>query len=235
MLQCPGRGFATEFQAAGPPPPPPAQRQIYAALPPPGGEQPPSREPFAQIAVPIALGDMPDKWRLIRAEIDAETAVLGRCRAQQECPAAAHAFLDIVAEGRERDGLARLGVINRAVNLAIVPTSDMKQWGVSDHWSAPLETLATGRGDCEDYAIAKYVALIDAGVAKENVKLVIVHNRLTDEDHAVVAARLDGAWLVLDNRTLALAPAETFRGATPLYVLDDTGAKIFVPGTAGIS
>jgi predicted transglutaminase-like cysteine proteinase len=233
MLQCPASGLATELQAAGSLPP--EQTQIYASLPPPAMKQPLSREPFAQIAVPIAAGDVPDKWRFIQTEIDAETAVLDRCRARQECSAAAHAFLDIVAEGRERDGLARLGVINRAVNLAIVPTSDMKQWGVSDRWSAPLETLATGRGDCEDYAIAKYVALIDAGVAKENVKLVIVHNRLTEEDHAVAAARLDGAWLILDNRSLALAPAEALRGATPLFVLDDTGAKIFVPGIAGIS
>jgi len=24
------------------------------------------------------------------------------------------------------------------------------QWGVDDCWSPPLETFATGRGDCED-------------------------------------------------------------------------------------
>ena len=40
----------------------------------------------------------------------------------------------------------------------------MAQWGVPDRWSPPLETLATGRGDCEDYAIAKYVALTAAGI-----------------------------------------------------------------------
>ena len=43
--------------------------------------------------------------------------------------------------------------------------SDLAQWGVIDRWSAPLETFTTGRGDCEDYAIAKYVALTAAGVA----------------------------------------------------------------------
>jgi predicted transglutaminase-like cysteine proteinase len=52
-----------------------------------------------------------------------------------------------------------------------MPIGDMKQLGVRDRWSYPLETLTTGRGDCEDYAIAKYVPLVDAGVPKEDVKL----------------------------------------------------------------
>ena len=53
---------------------------------------------------------------------------------------------------------ARTAALNRAINLAIIPTSDLVQWGVVDRWSAPLETFTTHRGDCEDYAIAKYVA-----------------------------------------------------------------------------
>jgi hypothetical protein len=47
-----------------------------------------------------------------------------------------------------------------------------------------------------------------------------------------VAARVDGAWLILDNRTLALAPAGEVRAAIPLFVLDDAGAKIFVSAIA---
>ena len=39
---------------------------------------------------------------------------------------------------------------------------------------APLETFTTGRGDCEDYTIAKYVALRAAGIAQEDVKLIVV-------------------------------------------------------------
>jgi predicted transglutaminase-like cysteine proteinase len=240
-LQSPAYGFEIKSQTAGAPPltrnQPIAQKQIFASLPPASGRVVSSREPFAQMAVPVASGEMLSKWRGVETEIDAETAVLDRCRTQEECPRAARTFLDIVAQGQEHDGLARIGVINRAVNLAIVPTSDMDQWGVPDRWSPPLETLTTRRGDCEDYAIAKYVALIDAGVAKADVRLVILHNRFPQEDHAVVAARVNDAWFILDNRSLALVPAAELRGAIPLYVLDDTGGRIFVPGTAsgGIS
>ena len=63
-----------------------------------------------------------------------------------------------MALGRSLSGLARIGVINRAINFAIKATSDLAQWGVADHWSAPLETFMTSRGDREDYAIAKYLA-----------------------------------------------------------------------------
>jgi hypothetical protein len=52
--------------------------------------------------------------------------------------------------------------------LAIKPTSDEAQWGVADNWSPPFETLQTHRGDCEDYAIVKYVAL-QAGASRDDV------------------------------------------------------------------
>ncbi len=67
------------------------------------------------------------------------------------------------------------------------------------HWSPPFETLQTHRGDCEDYAIVKYVALLQAGLSHDDVKIVILQNLLPEEDHAVVATRVDGQWLILDN------------------------------------
>jgi len=105
--------------------------------------------------------------------------------------------------------------------------SDLKQWGVLDRWSPPLETLATGRGDCEDYAIAKYVALTAAGVAAADVKLVVVRNLAANEDHAVAAVRFDGDWLVLDNRWLTLVKDLDMPKVVPLFVLDDHGVRQF--------
>ena len=108
----------------------------------------------------------------------------------------------------------------------------MAQWGVADRWSAPLETFTTRRGDCEDYAIAKYVALRAAGVAEEDVKLVVVRDTAAEENHAMVAVRLDGGWIILDNRSLALVRDNEMSWATPLLVLDDNGVRQFVaPGS----
>jgi len=63
---------------------------------------------------------------------------------------------------------------------------------------------ARSRGDCEDYAIVKYAALVEAGTSKDDVKIVVLKNVFPNEDHAVVAVRVDGQWLILDNRTLTL-------------------------------
>lgn len=118
-----------------------------------------------------AIGDVSSKWHAVQAEIEQEEAVLAHCRTEQACPAAARDLLDIVAEGADRTGRARVGLINRALNLALVPTSDEAQWGVVDHWSPPFETLQTHRGDCEDYAIVKYIALLEAGLSRDDLIL----------------------------------------------------------------
>jgi predicted transglutaminase-like cysteine proteinase len=169
-------------------------------------------------------GDVSSKWQAVEAEIEQEKIVLTRCRTQQACPAAARALLDIVAEGADRSGRARVGWINRAVNLAIIPTSDEAQWGVADRWSSPFETLQTHRGDCEDYAIVKYVALLEAGLSRDDLKIVILRDFVHNEDHAVLAARVDGEWLILNNNSLTLVRDSDMVGAKPMFVLDQDGA-----------
>jgi hypothetical protein len=140
----------------------------------------------------------------------------------------AQKLIDLASEGASRSGRARVGLINRAVNFAITPVSDEAQWGVPDRWSGPLETLRSRHGDCEDYAILKYVALLEAGISKEDLKIVILKNRLPNEDHAAVAARADGQWLILDNRTLTLVRDVDVARAIPIFVPDDDGVRRFV-------
>jgi predicted transglutaminase-like cysteine proteinase len=180
--------------------------------------------------LPVNGGDVLAKWNGIEADMRAESEIFARCRTDMDsCPAAAKRFLGIVDQGRALTGLARIGVINRAVNLAIEPVSDMAQWGVPDRWSAPLETFTTRKGDCEDYAIAKYVALTEAGIAAEDVKLIIVHNTAANEDHAVAAVRLDGSWIILDNRWLKLVEDRAMPQAVPLFALGNDGVRQFLP------
>jgi predicted transglutaminase-like cysteine proteinase len=177
---------------------------------------------------PVA-GEVAAKWRAVEADIDREQRVLARCRAGEACPAVARSLLNIVAEGSGRTGRARVGLINRAVDLAIVATSDQAQWGAADHWSPPFETLQTRRGDCEDYAIVKYVALLEAGLPLGDVKIVILRIHLRNEDHAAVAARVDGRWLILDNRRLALVRDTEMIGIIPSFLLDEYGTRRFIP------
>jgi predicted transglutaminase-like cysteine proteinase len=192
----------------------------------------PPAEPFRLNTIPAASGDILTKWSSVENDIGVEKKILTSCgKSITECSSAAAKFLAIVAEGRKNLGRARIGVINRAINLTIRPMSDLAQWGVEDRWTAPLATLTSGLGDCEDYAIAKYVALTEAGIAAKDVKLVVVRGLVVDEDHAVVAVRLDDSWLILDNRRLALVNDIEMRRVIPLFVLGSDGVKKIIRST----
>jgi predicted transglutaminase-like cysteine proteinase len=188
--------------------------------------------PFGLIRLRAPEGQLWRKWRRVQQEIRDESEVLALCRASPlQCSSEpARRFLAIIETAQARQGRARLGEINRAINLAIRPMSDLVQYGVVDLWTSPLATLAAGAGDCEDYAIAKYVALREAGIDSEDLRLLLVRDTRLREDHAVVAARLDGRWVVLDNRRLILLEDIQLQQYVPMFEIDDDGVKRLVSG-----
>jgi len=170
--------------------------------------------------------DISTKWNEAQSRIRADEAAIASCRSDHDtCSPAALRFLSIVDLGRQHEGRARLGWINRAVNMAIRSTSDWVQYGSGDFWASPLQTLGNGAGDCEDYAIVKYVALRELGVLPDDLRLVIVQDEKRDVGHAVVAIRHDQQWLVLDNRTMAILDADQVRDYRPLFALDQQGTR----------
>ena len=196
-----------------------------------------SDEPFGLSTATVAKGAVLDKWLNVEREVDDERLVLKLCeenRASCQSPAALQ-FLAIVDNGRSLAGRARLGEINRAINLKLKPKSDLALYGTDDVWSAPLATLAIGAGDCEDYAIAKFVALQEAGVSPDDLRIVILRDDRREEDHAVVAARLDGNWLMLDNRHMVMVEDQQVRRYRPLFLVDRDGVKLYsdTPALAG--
>jgi predicted transglutaminase-like cysteine proteinase len=198
-----------------------------AASVPPAHDDKPAAQLFGMDTEAVAAGELPEKWHRVEATMAQDFAVVAQCRANGTCPAVAQKLIDISAEGAGRTGRVRVGLINRAADLAISPVSDQMQWGVSDHWSDPFETLLSNRGDCEDYAILKYAALLQAGIPRDDVKIVILKNFFPNENHAAVATRVDGQWLILDNRTLTLVRDTDVTRAIPEFVLDHEGVKRF--------
>jgi predicted transglutaminase-like cysteine proteinase len=188
-----------------------------------------SDEPFGLTTMPIYSGGLRAKWLGVEQKLDDERVQLALCDGDREhCASdAALKFLSIVDAGRQREGRARLGEINRAINLSIRPVDDLVQYGQVDVWSSPLVTFYHGAGDCEDYAIAKYVALRMAGIAAEDLRIVVMIDTIHREGHAVAAARLDGHWLILDNRRTAMIEDSNLRNYRPLFVIDDTGVMKF--------
>ena len=181
-----------------------------------------SSEPFGAVAAVLTYGGLRDKWRGVERKLDDERVQLALCDGDRErCASpAALQLLAIVDTARAREGRARIGEINRAINLAIRPMTDLAQYGQADVWSSPLVTFAHGAGDCEDYAIAKLVALGLAGISPDDLRIVVVHDTVSGEDHAVAAARLDGHWLTLDNRRMAMVEDANARNYRPVFVID---------------
>jgi len=184
-----------------------------------------SAEPFGLFATKLSGGGLLDKWTGIERKLEDDMVQLALCDGDRErCASpAALRLLAIVDAARAKEGRARFGELNRAINFAIRPMSDLAQHGQIDVWSSPLETFASGAGDCEDYAIAKYVALRMAGIQAEDIRLVVMRDLMHGEDHALIFARLDGHWLSLDNRRLLMVEDVDIRNHKPLFVLDDRG------------
>ncbi|MDO9060466.1 MAG: transglutaminase-like cysteine peptidase [Bradyrhizobium sp.] len=186
-----------------------------------------SAEPFGLFASQQAGGGLLAKWQGVQRRLDDEMVQLALCEGDRDrCASpAALQFLAIVDTAKARDGRARLGEINRAINLAIRPMGDLEQYGEIDLWSSPLATLARGAGDCEDYAIAKFIALQRAGISPHDLRIVIMRDTIRGDDHAVAAARLDGHWLTLDNRRMAMVEDAQVRNYRPIFVIDRDGVK----------
>ena len=175
------------------------------------------------------------KWRDVLAHIDLEKETLAACRASPDaCSPAARRLLQLVELGRQRAGRARLGEINRAVNLSIKATSDWSQYGVDDFWSAPLATIETGAGDCEDYAILKYLALREAGISPDDLRLLIVSYPRRRTIHAVLAVHLDEEWLLLDNLTMVMVNSLEATQYQPLIALDYHATTTFAAGSPAL-
>jgi predicted transglutaminase-like cysteine proteinase len=130
-------------------------------------------------------------------------------------------------EWRTLDAAAQLQAVNRFFNARIEFATDEQTWGQVDHWASPLEALAKGRGDCEDYAIAKYFSLVAAGMPMARLRLVYVRAQLDDgpvQAHMVLAYHSPGGdVLLLDNLVDAVLPAAQRSDLEPVFSFNSEG------------
>lgn len=183
-------------------------------------------EPFGIGGEKLRHGELRRKWQTVTRALQAERKTLAQCREQLDsCPPAAKRFLALIDRALAREGRNRIAEINRAINLVVRPVDDMTQYGVEEFWASPLTTFATNAGDCEDYAIAKYAALLEMGVADTDLRLVVVRDESARDYHAVAAVRHEGSWLILDNRTFGLREDKEIGHFSPKFVLDAHSVK----------
>lgn len=122
-------------------------------------------------------------------------------------------FLDGLTQLPAREILER---VNAYVNRAKYRRDEDRIATKMDCWATPGELFAEG-GDCEDYAIAKYLSLRRLGFPPAALHIQVSYNRTTCKIHAALVAILDGQDYILDNRLPEVVVQERILNFIPLY------------------
>lgn len=153
-------------------------------------------------------------FALANADID-RLLLLASQRYGDSGAASVAAWRDVLSQTAGQSDAVKLRRVNDFFNRRIRFGDDSDIWGKPDYWATPLETLGRAQGDCEDFAIAKYVTLKLLGVAPEKLRLTYVKARIGGPQSTVVQAHMvlsyypapDDEPLVLDNLISDIRPA----------------------------
>jgi predicted transglutaminase-like cysteine proteinase len=155
------------------------------------------------------------KWRgtLQRFEDELKSCGAGPCKKKQ---------WETVIDGlRGKDLMTQLRELNTEMNDKRYIT-DPVNWNLPDYWATPFQFLRKN-GDCEDYAISKYMALRDLGVAVEDMRIVVLNDLNLRIAHAVLAVYVNGKPYILDNQISKVVPATSIRHYQPVYSINENG------------
>ncbi len=108
------------------------------------------------------------------------------------------------------DPMAQIKTANSLLNQKPY-IEDMNNWGKNEFWATSYEYMKKS-GDCEDYSIAKYMLLKEAGIPVENMRIFSVRVRsLGGIGHAILVVYQGNKAWVLDNRTKSVMDASLIK------------------------
>ena len=128
-------------------------------------------------------------------------------------------FLQVTLDGaKNATDTEKLQAVNEFYN-AVGYSSDMKVYKKKDYWATPYEFLGKDKGDCEDYVIAKYFALIYLGVNSKKLFFTYVRSTKFKSPHMVLTyfKTPRSEPLILDNNNRRIFPASKRKDLTPIY------------------
>ncbi|HIF9233123.1 TPA: transglutaminase-like cysteine peptidase [Photobacterium damselae] len=130
----------------------------------------------------------------------------------------ATAWRELIDNSRQFPAQIQLKLVNNFFNQFIF-VDDIKLWGKKDYWATPLEFVGVGAGDCEDFSIAKYMALRSLGIPDSKLRLVYVKSLTLNQFHMVVAYYPTPTAVpeILDNLDGEIKPANKRKDLLPIY------------------
>ena len=154
----------------------------------------------------------------------------GVCKINREENCMPQEWRQLLDQMANLDLRGKLELANHALNQQPYVTTE-QNWHRVMYWETPYEFLRYG-GQCQDYAIAKYHLLREAGVPIEDLRMVVLHDTANGLDHAVLAAYVDGDALLLDNLNPQIVPADSVDIYRPYYSINETGWWLHIGGRA---
>lgn len=143
----------------------------------------------------------------------------GRCIPDSPAGCSRPTWPKLIASLRGLDRRAQIETVNRELNR-IPYVLDKDNWGVSDYW-ATVDEFLEHDGDCEDYAIAKYMALKEVGVPATDMRIVVLQDLNLGIAHAILAVQHGGQWLILDNQIKEVMPDKAIVHYRPVYSINE--------------
>ena len=125
----------------------------------------------------------------------------------------------MIAHARKLSPQARLDYVNREINRSTY-IEDPQNWGLVDYWETPYEFFSRS-GDCEDYAITKYMTLKEAGIPPQTMRIVVLQDNNLNLLHSVLAIKLDGKIYILDNQLQQVVTDYSIHHYKPIYSINE--------------
>ena len=156
-----------------------------------------------------ALAAFVGSLSLVLASADgARMEEIARARYGEAVAAAVRDWRALIFDPTIDDERERLTRVNTFFNRRLRFDDDIKVWKEADYWATPLESIALGAGDCEDFAIAKYASLLISGISSERLRLIYVRARIGGPQSKVSQAHMV-ARLLPDARRRTAHPRQS--------------------------
>lgn len=151
----------------------------------------------------------------------------GKCRPNPRFPCPDQALSELVDELSNKTTTEKLDGVNRFVNRVRYVTDDVN-WGVADYWATPDEFFRMS-GDCEDFAIAKFVALKRLGIDADRMRIVVLEDENLKTHHAVLTVETSQGRAVLDNQISQVILDTEIHHYRPIYSINETAWWLHMP------
>jgi len=163
----------------------------------------------------------------VSAQLEISAILLGKIQQKfgDEAVTRVEQWQNLMRTGKNLPEQEKLRQVNQFFNQRIEFVDDIYLWGVKDYWATPIEFLARGAGDCEDYSIAKYFTLKELGVSEKKMRITYVKALKLRQAHMVLTyfETPRAVPVVLDNLIPTIKPATERKDLLPVYSFNGSG------------